>query len=69
MRNREQMQTVRESLDEGYCDVTGKAGDLVHVGAVGDIKVYAAPGLSSLFTSRTFADARTCRRAEPGEAR
>jgi hypothetical protein len=69
MRNREQMQTVRESLDEGYCNVTGKAGDLVHVGAVGDIKVYAAPGSSSFITARSFADARKCRRAEPGEAR
>ena len=23
---------VKESLDEGYCDVTGKTGDLDHVG-------------------------------------
>jgi hypothetical protein len=43
MRNREQMQTVKESLNEGYCDVSGKAGDLRHIGALGEIKVYAAP--------------------------
>ena len=24
---------MKESLDEGYCDVTGRTGDLDHVGA------------------------------------
>lgn len=33
LRNREEMQMVKESLDEGYCDVTGRTGDLDHVGA------------------------------------
>lgn len=32
LRNREQMQTVKESLDEGYCDISGRAGDLDFVG-------------------------------------
>jgi hypothetical protein len=32
LRNREEMQMVKESLDEGYCDVTGRTGDLDHVG-------------------------------------
>jgi hypothetical protein len=32
LRNREAMQMVRESLDEGYCDVSGRAGDLDFVG-------------------------------------
>ena len=32
LQNRESMQTVRESLDEGYCDVSGKVSDLVNVG-------------------------------------
>lgn len=32
LRNREEMQMVRESLDEGYCDVTGRTGDLDHIG-------------------------------------
>ena len=26
------MQTVRETLDEGYCDVSGRAGELNSVG-------------------------------------
>lgn len=44
LRNREQMQMVKESLDEGYCDVLGRTGDLDLVGNLGDIKVYAAQG-------------------------
>lgn len=32
LRNREQMQTVKESLDEGYCDISGRAGDLDFIG-------------------------------------
>ena len=28
LKNREEMQMVKESLDEGYCDVTGKTMDL-----------------------------------------
>jgi hypothetical protein len=26
------MQRVKESLDEGYCDISGRAGDLTLVG-------------------------------------
>ncbi len=32
LKNREEMQVVRESLDEGYCDVSGRAGELNLVG-------------------------------------
>jgi hypothetical protein len=32
LRNREEMQMVRETLDEGYCDVSGRAGELNLVG-------------------------------------
>jgi hypothetical protein len=32
LRNREEMQMVKESLNEGYCDVTGRTGDLNFVG-------------------------------------
>ena len=32
LRNREEMQTVRESLDEGYCDVAGRTGELNLIG-------------------------------------
>ncbi|THH10017.1 hypothetical protein EW146_g8507 [Bondarzewia mesenterica] len=42
LRNREQMQMVKESLNEGYCDVSGRAGDLDLVGTLQGFKVYAA---------------------------
>jgi hypothetical protein len=32
LHNREQMQWVKESLDEGYCDISGRAGDLTFIG-------------------------------------
>jgi len=34
LRNREHMQQVKETLDEGYCDISGRAGDLKHIGMV-----------------------------------
>jgi hypothetical protein len=33
LRNRDHMQMVKESLDEGYCDISGRVGDLDLVGA------------------------------------
>jgi hypothetical protein len=32
LKNREEMQVVKESLDEGYCDVSGRSGDLDLIG-------------------------------------
>jgi hypothetical protein len=32
LRNREEMHQVKESLDEGYCDISGRAEDLKRVG-------------------------------------
>ncbi|KAJ6593724.1 hypothetical protein B0H19DRAFT_1091788 [Mycena capillaripes] len=40
LHNREQMQQVQESLNEGYCDISGRVGDLTAVGDIGNIKVY-----------------------------
>ncbi|KAF5386054.1 hypothetical protein D9615_002424 [Tricholomella constricta] len=40
LRNREEMRQVKESLDEGYCDVSGRVGDLNRVGEMGSVKVY-----------------------------
>lgn len=33
IRNREHMQMVKESLDEGYCDISGRTGDLNFIGS------------------------------------
>lgn len=32
IRNREQMQMVKESLNEGYCDISGRGGDMLYIG-------------------------------------
>ncbi|KAJ6607773.1 hypothetical protein B0H10DRAFT_2070382 [Mycena sp. CBHHK59/15] len=40
LRNREQMEQVQESLNEGYCDISGRVGDLTVIGEMGNIKVY-----------------------------
>lgn len=32
LRNREEMRQVKESLDEGYCDISGRAEDLNRIG-------------------------------------
>ncbi|KAH9990216.1 hypothetical protein BJV74DRAFT_837251 [Russula compacta] len=45
LRNREEMQIVKESLDEGYCDISGRSGDLDLVGSMGGVKVFAAQDL------------------------
>jgi hypothetical protein len=48
MHNREHMQQVKESVNEGYCDISGRAGDLVQIGTVSDIRVFAAPDVPDL---------------------
>ncbi|EJD01998.1 uncharacterized protein FOMMEDRAFT_109078 [Fomitiporia mediterranea MF3/22] len=42
LQNRETMQTVHETLDEGYCDISGRVSDLVNIGSMSDIKVFVA---------------------------
>lgn len=42
LRNREKMQQVKESLNEGYCDISGRAGDLNLIGVMGDVKVFVS---------------------------
>lgn len=32
IRNREEMRQVKESLNEGYCDISGRVGDLQKIG-------------------------------------
>ncbi|KAI0670652.1 hypothetical protein C8Q78DRAFT_1037269 [Trametes maxima] len=42
LRNRQQMQMVKESLNEGYCDISGHPTDMALVGDMGGIKVFVA---------------------------
>ena len=32
LQNRERMEQVKESLNEGYCDISGRSGNLRHIG-------------------------------------
>ncbi|KAH7882874.1 hypothetical protein F5I97DRAFT_1930497 [Phlebopus sp. FC_14] len=45
LRNRRNMEVIKESLDEGYCDVSGHVGDLDHLGTLGEIKVFVTRGV------------------------
>ena len=38
------MQMVKESLNEGYCDISGHPTDMTVVGEMGGIKIYVAKG-------------------------
>lgn len=43
--NRREMQTIKESLNEGYCDVSGHVAELDHVGVMGTMKIFIARGV------------------------
>ncbi|KAL0956086.1 hypothetical protein HGRIS_002254 [Hohenbuehelia grisea] len=43
LRNRTEMRQVKESLNEGYCDISGGAGDLQAIGEIRSVKVYLTP--------------------------
>ncbi|KAJ7072465.1 hypothetical protein C8F01DRAFT_1104075 [Mycena amicta] len=56
LRNREQMQQVNESLNEGYCDISGRVGDLTAVGEIESIKVFVSqevPDPHTLMSSKS----------------
>lgn len=38
------LQMVKESLNDGYCDISGLDRDLVHIGDAADLPVYLAQG-------------------------
>jgi len=40
LQNREHMQRVKESLNDGYCDVSGRKGDLHHIGGLYIVTFY-----------------------------
>jgi len=40
--NRREMQTIKESLNEGYCDVSGHVAELDHIGVMGTMKIFVA---------------------------
>ena len=45
LQNRQRMEMIKEALDEGYCDISGMEGDLVVIGTVSNIRIYADKGM------------------------
>ncbi|EDR11411.1 uncharacterized protein LACBIDRAFT_313549 [Laccaria bicolor S238N-H82] len=45
IRNREKMLQVKETLEEGYCDISGRVGNLIVIGEMGNVKVYLSEEL------------------------
>ncbi|KNZ80421.1 Sacsin [Termitomyces sp. J132] len=45
LRNRQEMRRVQESLDEGYCDVSGGLEDLNLIGEMGNVRIYLTQGV------------------------
>ncbi|KAH9901111.1 hypothetical protein C8Q73DRAFT_742765 [Cubamyces lactineus] len=61
LRNSKQMEIVKESLNEGYCDVTGHSKDMVLVGDMGGTKFYASkdvPDIKGLMQAKKESLAR-----------
>ncbi|KAH9951982.1 hypothetical protein B0H21DRAFT_817732 [Amylocystis lapponica] len=44
LQNQTDMRTVKESLNDGYCDVTGHGADMSLVGEMGNIKIFVSKG-------------------------
>ncbi|KAG1726435.1 uncharacterized protein EDB91DRAFT_1263755 [Suillus paluster] len=42
--NRREMETIKESLNEGYCDVSGHVAELDYIGVMGTMKIFIARG-------------------------
>lgn len=48
LRNREEMQQVKESLNEGYCDISGRTGNLNIVGEIENVKVFLSQDIPKI---------------------
>jgi len=42
IQSRQQMQMVKETLNDGYCDISGNIGDLSLLGEMGEVRIYFA---------------------------
>ncbi|KAH8102310.1 hypothetical protein BXZ70DRAFT_1017278, partial [Cristinia sonorae] len=61
LQNHENMQVVKEALNEGYCDISGRVGDLKLLGEMGGIKLFASqevPEPGSLLVAKSDPIAR-----------
>lgn len=46
-KTQEDMKVVKESMNDNYCDASGQALDLAHVGDMGGIKIFFSRGTKS----------------------
>ncbi|KAF9219210.1 hypothetical protein BS17DRAFT_798263 [Gyrodon lividus] len=53
LHNRKRMEIVNESLNEGYCDVSGQVGQLEYLGTMGDVKIFATKDVPDINTFMT----------------
>ncbi|TCD69784.1 hypothetical protein EIP91_006320 [Steccherinum ochraceum] len=61
LHNHENMQMVKEALNEGYCDISGRAGNLKLLGEMGGIKIFASQEVldpASILTNKNDSIAR-----------
>ncbi|THH29159.1 hypothetical protein EUX98_g5023 [Antrodiella citrinella] len=61
LQNHENMQVVKEALNEGYCDISGRTGNLKLLGEMGGIKIFASQEVqdpSSVLTNKDDTIAR-----------
>ncbi|KDQ54066.1 hypothetical protein JAAARDRAFT_409896 [Jaapia argillacea MUCL 33604] len=58
LRNRQQMQMVKESLNEGYCDVSGHVRNLEKAGSMANIPVFIAPDALQTFGAANTPDSQ-----------
>ena len=48
-KTQEDLKVVKESINDNYCDASGQALDLVHIGDMGGIKIYFSRGTHSCY--------------------
>ncbi|KAF9644423.1 hypothetical protein BDM02DRAFT_3272450 [Thelephora ganbajun] len=61
IQSRKQMKMVKETFNDGYCDISGNIGDLTLLGGMGEVKLYSAkdvPNPAELFKVKKDAIAR-----------
>ncbi|KAF8972951.1 hypothetical protein BDZ97DRAFT_1778504 [Flammula alnicola] len=58
LQNREHMQRVKESLNDGYCDISGRKGNLHNIGQMGPVKIYISEEVKLEIAAEAFMEAK-----------
>ncbi|CAA7259259.1 unnamed protein product [Cyclocybe aegerita] len=54
LHNRESMQKVKESVDDGYCDISGRKDNLHHIAQMGPVKIYLSDEVLPSISPQVF---------------